>query len=68
LPSFRAKKSFFDLQLADLAVHNPGLPPFVVPDGAPLDSFAAPEPASVAILGLAVAALLRARRRRLRIG
>jgi PEP-CTERM motif-containing protein len=43
-----------------------GLPPFSIPDGAPLSSFAVPEPGSVALLGIGMAliALVSIRRRR----
>jgi hypothetical protein len=50
--------------LLQMLGYEPGLPPFNIPEGAPLDSFAVPEPGSIAILGLATAALFTARRRR----
>src|SRR5215467_4214546 len=40
-----------------------GLPPFSIPEGAPLSSFAAPEPGSLALLGIAIIVLVIARRR-----
>lgn len=45
--------------------YQPGLPPFSIPEGAPLADFVTPEPGSIAILGVALAALLAVRRRRL---
>jgi hypothetical protein len=43
--------------------YRPGLPPFPIPEGAALASFAVPEPSSVVMLGVGLAALLIIRRR-----
>lgn len=48
--------------------YQPGLPPFPIPDGAPLESFAVPEPRSAAILVFPIAALWVVWRRRLTVG
>jgi hypothetical protein len=49
--------------LLQMLGYAPGLPSFVLPDGASLASFEVPEPGSIAILGFVVAAFLTGRRR-----
>ena len=44
--------------------YTPGAPSFAIPQGAPLDSFAVPEPSSAAALGFALAGLLGTRQHR----
>jgi hypothetical protein len=66
-PGMSATDGSDDTLLGTLGYH-PGLPPFPIPDGAPLEAFAVPEPRSIAILGFALTALLTAaQRRRVRV-